>query len=136
MAKAETEQIDNLSHLIKAEIRRQYGSVAKFSQASGIPYGTLGNALVKGFGGTAFDTVSRVCGMLGIKQPMDSEDVLLDAEYRSLYEKIRSLDLAGIQSFKSVLDKEYNRCTGGAADPDEKLMKKLINKAKANKEAE
>ena len=37
--------MDSITSLIKAEIKKQYGSVAKFAEASGIPYGTISNAL-------------------------------------------------------------------------------------------
>ena len=51
--------VDSITKLIKTEIKRQYKSVRKFSEESGIPYSTLSNALSKGIGGTSYDTVIK-----------------------------------------------------------------------------
>ena len=59
--------MDSITNLIKAEIKKQYGSVAKFAEASGIPYGTVSNSLARGVGGTAYDTVSKMCKFLHIQ---------------------------------------------------------------------
>lgn len=45
--------LDNITQLIKTEIKKQYKSVRKFSEKSGIPYSTLSNALYKGIGATS-----------------------------------------------------------------------------------
>jgi lambda repressor-like predicted transcriptional regulator len=52
--------VDSITKLIKTEIKRQYKSVRKFSEESGIPYSTLSNALSKGIGGTSYDTVIKI----------------------------------------------------------------------------
>ena len=52
--------MDSITILIRDEIKRQYKSVKKFSEVSGIPYSTLSNALTKGVGGTSYDTVIRI----------------------------------------------------------------------------
>ncbi len=43
-------EFDSITNLIKSEIKRQYKSLRKFSEESGIPYSTLSNALSKGIG--------------------------------------------------------------------------------------
>ena len=68
--------MDSITELIKNEIKRQYKSVRKFSEVSGIPYSTLSNALTKGVGGTSYDTVVKMCKLLDIKQTIDSDIVL------------------------------------------------------------
>ena len=62
--------VDSITKLIKTEIKRQYKSVRKFSEESGIPYSTLSNALSKGIGGTSYDTVIRICKLLNLKQSL------------------------------------------------------------------
>jgi len=58
--------LDSITILIRDEIKRQYKSVKKFSEVSGIPYSTLSNALSKGVGGTSYDTVIKICKLLNL----------------------------------------------------------------------
>ena len=76
--------MDSITTLIKNEIKAQYKSVSKFSEASGIPYSTLSNALSKGVGGTSYDTVVKICQLLNIKQVYDSDIVLFNNEFHDL----------------------------------------------------
>lgn len=46
-------------------IKKKYRSLHNFSIVSGIPNSTLNSMLKKGLGGTAVDTVARVCSVLG-----------------------------------------------------------------------
>ena len=64
---SEVKDMDELTMTIKNEIKRQYKSVRQFSAAIGIPQSTIISALRKGMGGTAFDTVVKMCSALGIK---------------------------------------------------------------------
>ncbi len=140
--------MDNLTNLIKAEIHRQYGSVAKFSAASGIPYGTLGNALAKGVGGTAYDTVVKICNMLHIQQAHDNELILFNKDFHDIYQKLTELDSIGVHTVVSVLNVEHMRCTK-TSDPevkgfngigylvstaanDENRIRKLVKSVKKN----
>ena len=102
--------MDSMTSMIKAEIKKQYGSVAKFSEASGIPYGTLGNALAKGVSGTAYNTVVKMCNMLGIQQAHDADIVLFNREFHDFYEKLTELDERGVHTVCSVLNVEHYRC--------------------------
>lgn len=102
--------MDSITLLIKNEIKRQYKSVRKFSEASGIPYSTLSNALAKGVGGTSYDTVVRICRLLNIKQACDSDLVLFNSEFQDIYSKLTQLDEQGVYTVCTVLNVEYNRC--------------------------
>ena len=102
--------MDSITTLIKNEIKAQYKSLSKFSEASGIPYSTLSNALAKGIGGTSYDTVVKICQMLGIKQANDSELVLFNKEFYDIYSKLTKLDEQGIHTVCAVLNAEYHRC--------------------------
>ena len=102
--------MDSITVLIKNEIKKQYKSVHKFSEASGIPYSTLSNALAKGVGGTSYDTVVKICQLLNIKQAYDSDLVLFNSEFHDIYSKLTRLDEQGVHTVCTVLNVEYNRC--------------------------
>jgi len=103
--------MDSITALIKNEILRQYGSIRKFSEESGIPYSTLSNALAKGFGGTSYDTVVKICGLLGIKQAYDAGVILMNDEFYDLYSKLKQLDSRGINTVCSIINVELKRCS-------------------------
>lgn len=102
--------MDSITMLIKNEIKKQYKSVSKFSESSGIPYSTLSNALSKGVGGTSYDTVVKICRILNIKQAYDSDLVLFNSEFHDVYKKLTQLDEQGVHTVCTVLNVEYNRC--------------------------
>lgn len=109
--------MDSITELIKNEIKSQYKSVRKFSEASGIPYSTLSNALAKGVGGTSYDTVVKICKILNIKQAYDSDLVLFNSEFHDIYSKLTTLDQQGVHTVCSVLNVEYNRCHSTDNEP-------------------
>ena len=141
--------IDTITNLIKAEMKKQYGSVAKFSQASGIPYSTIVNGLNKGVGTMAYDTVVKMCGLLKINQAFSSKLILFDDRFLELYDKLNALDDRGIHTVSTVLNVEYLRCTNDGDAPikgfngigfavkesanDEKRIRALIRKANDEK---
>lgn len=102
--------MDSLTQMIKNEIKRQYKTVAQFSRESGIPYATVSNALSKGIGTTAYDTVVKMCTLLGIKQAYDSDIVLFNRQFHDIYTKLTELDEKGVHTIVALLNMEYNRC--------------------------
>lgn len=112
--------MDSITKMIKKEIKTQYKSVSKFSEVSGIPYSTLSNALSKGVGGTSYDTVVKICSLLGIKQAYDSDIVLFNSEFHDIYQKLTCLDEQGVHTVCAVLNAEYNRCS----DEDDEAVAK------------
>ena len=102
--------MDSLTQLIKNEMEAQYKSVYQFSKASGIPYTTICNALTKGIGTTAYDTVVKICMMLGIRQAYDEDIVLFNREFHDFYTKLTELDEQGIHTVTAILNVEYDRC--------------------------
>ena len=102
--------MDSITTLIKNEIKSQYKSISKFSEASGIPYSTLSNALAKGVGGTSYDTVVKICRLLNIKQSCDSDILLFNNEFYDIYQKLTKLDEQGVHTVRTVLNVEYYRC--------------------------
>ena len=63
--------MDNLTKVVRDEISRQYRSVRQFAFAVDIPLSTINSALHNGVGGSSFDTVMRICKILGIKAMSD-----------------------------------------------------------------
>lgn len=108
--------MDSITSLIKAEIKKQYSTLKKFSEISGIPYSTLANALTKGVGGTSYDTVVKICKLLDIKQSIDSDMVLFNEQFHEFFTMLAALDDQGLHTVNTVLNMEYNRCVG--ADPN------------------
>lgn len=102
--------MDLLTEIIKKEIKKQYKSVRNFAVETGIPQTTLASALKKGVGGTAFDTVIKICGILDIKVPIQSLPVHVDTEGIMFLKKLGMLDEIGQHTVKTVLEAEYIRC--------------------------
>lgn len=102
--------MDSITLLIRDEIKRQYKSVKKFSEASGIPYSTLSNALAKGIGGTSYDTVLKICKILNLKQVYDADLTIFNDRFYEICHMLSELDEQGVHTVKTVLTIEYNRC--------------------------
>lgn len=109
--------MDSITELIKGEIKNQFGSLAKFSEASGIPYSTLSNALAKGIGGTSYDTVVKICRLLHIRQAYDGDIVLFNQEFHDIYKKMTELDEQGVHTVCAILNAEYDRCHNEQGEP-------------------
>ena len=103
--------MDSITLLIRDEIKRQYKSVKKFSDASGIPYSTLSNALAKGIGGTSYDTVLKICKLLNLKQVYDADLTIFNDRFYEICSMLSELDEQGVHTVKTVLSIEHNRCT-------------------------
>ena len=56
--------MDKLTADIKRKIEENYKSTREFSQSIDVPYTTIKTALTKGFGGTAVNTVLKICSTL------------------------------------------------------------------------
>lgn len=108
--------MDSITKLIKNEIKQQYKSVKKFSEASGIPYSTLSNALAKGIEGTSYETVVKICKLLNIKQSIDGDIILFNSQFHDIYSKIAKLDQRGLHTVLTVLNVEYDRCSNSTEE--------------------
>lgn len=105
--------MDNITQLVKSEIKRQYKSVLKFSEKSGIPYSTLSNALSKGIGGTSYDTVIKICNLLNLKQAYDVDLTMFNEHCYEICTMLATLDEKAVHSLKAILNVEHERCTNG-----------------------
>ncbi len=97
----------DLTEKVAAEIKTQYKSMRKFSEAAGIPYSTVASIIKNGIGSTSFDTALRICSVLQINCIIDDIAVFTDkdvmgflAEYTRLGDKARYL-------VKTAMDFEY-----------------------------
>ena len=105
--------MDNITQLIRTEIKRQYKSVRKFSVKSGIPYSTLSNALSKGVGGTSYETVTKICNLLNLKQAYDADLTVFNEHCYEICTMLAALDDQAVHTIKTILSVEYERCTKG-----------------------
>lgn len=102
--------MDNLTKLVRDEITRQYRSVRQFAFAVDIPLSTINSALHNGVGGSSFDTVMRICKILGIKVMSDDAALYLTDDTEKLLTQYAKLDDYGRHTISSVMQVEYDRC--------------------------
>ena len=117
--------VDSITKLIKTEIKRQYKSVRKFSEESGIPYSTLSNALSKGIGGTSYDTVIRICKLLNLKQAYDADLTIFNDQFYEICAMLAALDERGVHTVTPILSVEYSRCVNSDTAPTVKAYNGL-----------
>jgi len=101
--------MDELTLLIKSEIKRQFKSVRRFSAEVNIPQSTIISALRKGISGTAFDSVIKICNALDIKLSVNN-GVFMDKEKSELLNAFSQLDEIGKHTVKTVCNVETLRC--------------------------
>ncbi|MBR0507810.1 MAG: hypothetical protein IJJ86_04300 [Clostridia bacterium] len=94
--------MDELTKLIKTEIKKQFRSVRQFSMYIGVPQSTIVTALQKGIGGTSFETIMQICKVLDIKPVPGDESVFLDGERRELLERYTKLDAEGKKAVRAL----------------------------------
>lgn len=115
--------MDELTKLIKKEIKRQFRSVRQFSMYIGVPQSTIVTALQKGIGGTSFETIMKICEVLDIKLVAGDTPVFMDSEKRELLERYSRLDAEGKKAVRAVATIELLRVADPAAFAE--LGKKL-----------
>ena len=111
--------MDNLTKLVRDEITRQYRSVRQFAFAVDIPLSTINSALHNGVGGSSFDTVMRICKILGIKAMSNDAALYLTDDTEKLLTQYAKLDDYGRHTISSVMQVEYDRCTKTFEDSSE-----------------
>lgn len=102
--------MDNLTKLVRDEITRQYRSVRQFAFAVDIHLSTINSALHNGVGGSSFDTVMRICKILGIKAMSNDAALYLTDDTEKLLTQYAKLDDYGRHTISSVMQVEYDRC--------------------------
>ena len=104
--------MDPLTVLIKQEIKKQYKSVRQFTASMDIPYTTIASALKNGVGGTAYDTVIKICKTLNIQLVNYRNPVLVNQDALGVLTRYNSLDAQGAHTVRTVLEMEASRCAG------------------------
>ena len=102
--------MDNLTTIVREEIARQYRSVRQFAFAVGVPLSTINSALHNGVGGSSFDTVMKICKLLGIKAMADDAAFYLTDDTEKLLTQYAQLDDFGRHTVASVLQVETELC--------------------------
>ncbi|MBQ8209747.1 MAG: helix-turn-helix transcriptional regulator [Clostridia bacterium] len=102
--------MDELSQLIKKNIKLKYSSTRRFSEELGIPQTTIVSAIKNGISGTSFTTVCKICRTLDIKLIDGIYPVVMSDNTRNMLKKLSQLDDKGIHTVSTVLEMEYNRC--------------------------
>ena len=103
--------MDNLTKIVRTEIDRQYKSVRQFAFAVDIPLSTINSALHSGVGGSSFDTVLKICKVLGIQSIAEDASTYLTADTQKMLDQYAQLDDYGRHTVSTVLQVEYDRCT-------------------------
>ena len=85
--------MDSLTELVKAEIKKQYGSIKGFSTRTGIPMSTLNTAFPKGIETSSYEEITYV-----------------NREFYDLVRELESLDEQGLATVRTLLTVEKNRC--------------------------
>lgn len=115
--------MDELTKLIRTEIKKQFRSVRQFSLYIGVPQSTIVTALQKGIGGTSFETILHICKVLGIKPVQGEETVFLDSDKIALLDRYAHLDEEGKKAVRAVAAIELMRLKDPGAYAE--LSKKL-----------
>ncbi|MBQ8092729.1 MAG: hypothetical protein IJ242_04045 [Clostridia bacterium] len=102
--------MNNLTELIKKEIKKQYGSLKRFAAETGISFGTINTAIHKDIGGSSFDFVMKICKDLGIKQIFDDDINQVSSRYYNMVKKLEMIDEQGIATIETIIDVEVERC--------------------------
>ena len=104
--------MDNLTKIVQKEIKRQFKSVRQFAFAVGVPLSTINSALHNGVGGSSFDTVVKMCQVLGIKTISSDGSFHLTEDTEKILSCFEQLDDYGRHTVSSVVKVEYDRCMG------------------------
>lgn len=106
--------MDELTQLIKKNIKIKYSSTRRFAEELGIPQTTIVSAIKNGISGTAFTTVCKMCKALDIRLVNGIYPVVVTDTTTNLLKKISKLDEKGIHTVTTVTEMEFLRCQAEA----------------------
>ena len=104
--------MNDLSAIIRDEIKKQYKSVRQFSIASGIPQTTLISAVNNGISGTAYETVVKICSLLHIELVNYDTHIVMTDDVINMINMFNSLDEKGEHAVMAFMAMEFDRCNG------------------------
>jgi len=102
--------MNDLSSLIKDEIKKQYKSVRQFSMASGIPQTTLMSAFKNGVNGMAYETVVKICSLLHIELVNYNTHLVMTDDVINMINMFNALDEKGEHAIMAFMAMEFERC--------------------------
>ena len=108
--------MDVLTNMISTEIKRQYKSVRRFSQAVNIPQTTLASTLKNGVSGTAYETVVKICKALDIQLVNYQFPIHIKENSLKLLDIYNKLDDNGRHVIHTLLKMEYERCSSDLSE--------------------
>lgn len=101
--------MDEITELIRAQIKKRYKNIKNFSTITQIPYSTLTHLLSKGIGTTAFDTVIKIFSYLDLSVALNKELILFNERLMKLNVNLNRLDEQGIHTIETVTRLELER---------------------------
>ena len=104
--------MNELTQIISEEIKKQYKSVRKFAEEMGIAQTTIVSALKNGIGGTAYDTVVKICEKLNIELVNYSSHIVMTNDVIDLINMYNALDEKGAHAVTAFAAMEFNRSKG------------------------
>lgn len=109
-------------------IKLKYNSLRNFSIESNIPNSTLNSMFKKGIGGTSFDTVLKVCSLLGCDiYSLDGEQSEISAEDRHFFSRYLTLDAHSKKLANMVVEHQLeNKFDIRESQPEEENSNELI----------
>lgn len=102
--------MNNLTELIKREIKKNYGSIRKFSNEIEIPATTITTILSKtDINNASFSTIYKICKKLNIN--ISNAPFVINDYNSDFLNKLSLLDDIGRHTVEVVLEAEFARCT-------------------------
>lgn len=100
-----------LSAKIEEEIKKQYKSIRRFSMSSGIPQTTIVSAIKSGVGGTAYETVVKICSLLHIELVNYDTHIVMTNDVLDMINMFNALDEKGEHAVMAFMAMEFKRCS-------------------------
>lgn len=130
--------MDELTRAINDKIKSDYKSVREFSSIVNVPYTTIKTALEKGFGGTAVETVIKICSLLninindftGCESTTQTKQDYTDNEKEHL-KKYQLIGEHGREVIDTILDLEYKHYEQAKTAKEKKLAEEKTKKQTA-----
>ena len=132
--------MDELTALIRNEILSQFGTLQQFVDVTGIKYSSLNSAIHRGFGGSSYVFVTKVCRLLGMKRLFDEQIPEMSREQFKLAKEMEGVDQQGLDAIRAKIAEEKARCEnppviksfdGEGSVPDVEHLKQLIREVLA-----
>ena len=126
-----------LAAKIEEEIKKQYKSIRQFSIASGIPQTTIVSAVKNGVGGTAYETVVKICSLLHIELINYDTHLVMTNDVIDMVNMFNALDEKGEHAVMAFMAMEFERCSGSidyisrAVEQSNELAERKISEQKS-----